>query len=442
MSTASGSSTRVPGERGPQPAGQTTAAGVPAVVPAGLWSLLWALYTTQFIGASFLSTGLTGILRDGGAALSTLGTLQLLGLIWPLKVLWAPLLDRWSPSPSAGHHRAWALLLQSLMVATLLCLALIGDPVAQLGPVILLAGLFVLFSATQDIAADALSVRELPDAQHDRGAAVQVAASYVGTVIGGGAALAVHDLWGWRAAVGLLAVCTAAAMIPVLRHREAPRAGAAAARPRWADLVGVLAAPKARLWAFAALPLATGGSAALWSLVTPVLTDAQWSLARIGLVTSVVAAVPALAAGLAAGAALPRWGRAPVMAVGAGMQALGGVLLLPMAAAAAGPEAADATGPEGICAVAGACLLLAGYTVLNTGMYAVNLDLCRTGHAGTDFTLLSCLAMLAGTIGAWAGLSAAAATGYLVAILLGLAVTAAGIVVVQRHQRATGRLPV
>ena len=30
------------------------------------WLLLWALYTTQFIGASFLSTGLVGILRDGG----------------------------------------------------------------------------------------------------------------------------------------------------------------------------------------------------------------------------------------------------------------------------------------------------------------------------------------------------------------------------------------
>ena len=32
----------------------------------GFWGLLWALYTTQFIGAAFLSTGLVGILRDGG----------------------------------------------------------------------------------------------------------------------------------------------------------------------------------------------------------------------------------------------------------------------------------------------------------------------------------------------------------------------------------------
>ena len=45
------------------------------------WLLLWALYTTQFIGASFLSTGLVGILRDGGTDLGTLGMLQLLALV-------------------------------------------------------------------------------------------------------------------------------------------------------------------------------------------------------------------------------------------------------------------------------------------------------------------------------------------------------------------------
>ena len=50
-------------------------------VAAGLWSLLWALYTTQFIGASFISTGLTGILRSGGVDLA------MLGLLWERHLL-------------------------------------------------------------------------------------------------------------------------------------------------------------------------------------------------------------------------------------------------------------------------------------------------------------------------------------------------------------------
>ncbi len=402
-------------------------------VAAGLWSLLWALYTTQFIGASFISTGLTGILRSGGVDLAMLGLLQLLGLIWPLKILWAPLVDRWSPARAAGHHRAWLILLQSLMVLSLLGLALIGDPVAQLGPVAVLAGLFVLFSATQDIAADALSVRQLPEDRHDDGAGVQVAASYVGTVIGGGLALVVHDQWGWRAAVVLLVLCTAAAMIPVLRCREPEREDLAHVRLRLRDVVGVLAQPGARLWGLGAIPLVAMGSAGMWSLVTPILTDAGWSLSRIGLTTSVLASIPALGAGLLAGRLMGRWGRAPIMGLGAGVQLLGGLLMLPLVLG----SAASAT--AGAAAVLGACLILAGYTVANTGMYAVNLDLSRPDHAGTDFTLLSSLNMLAGTIGAWAGLTVAAFTGYPISLLVGLVVAAAGILTAQRHQRVWGR---
>ncbi|MDN5703621.1 MAG: hypothetical protein L0H00_11675 [Micrococcales bacterium] len=75
----------------------------------------------------------------------------------------------------------------------------------------------------------------------------------------------------------------------------------------------------------------------------------------------------------------------------------------------------------------------------NTGMYAVNLDLSRPDHAGTDFTLLSSLNMLAGTIGAWAGLTVAAFTGYPISLLVGLVVAAAGILTAQRHQRVWGR---
>lgn len=402
---------------------------------ASLWLLLWALYTTQFIGASFLQTGLTGILRDGGAELSTLSTLQLLGLAWPLKFLWAPVLDRWSPRPRSGHHRSWVILLQSLMVLSLLGLAWIGDPIQGLGVVVILAAAFVLFSATQDVAADALSVRGLPVAQHDAGAGVQVAASYIGTVIGGGLALLVYDLMGWRAAVVLLVLCTATAMIPVLRYREPAHADLSVKRPRIGDMFGVLGQPGAKLWGLVAVPMVSLGSAAVWSLVTPALVDAGWSLARIGLVTSVVASIPALVAALLGGALSRRWGRAPTMLLGAVIQLLGGLSLIPIITGYGGFPA----GLTAVLAVFGTCLVLSGYTVMNTGIYAVNLNLARPAHAGADFTLLTSISMLAGTIGAWAGLLVASFAGYGVAAMFGLAIAVGGVAMCRRHQARWGK---
>lgn len=404
----------------------------PRVTRRSFWVLLWALYTTQFIGASFLSTGLTGILRDGGAELSTLGMLQLLGLVWPVKFLWAPLVDRWSPRAASGHYRTWLLILQSLMVLSLLGLTLVPDPVAGLGAVVILAGAFVLFSATQDIAADALSVRGLERGDHDAGAGVQVAASYLGTLVGGGLALLVYDLWGWRAAVLVLVFFTGLAVVVVARYVEPARETAVRPRIRLSDMFGVFTQPGARLWGLVAVPLIALGSGALWSLVTPALVDAGWSLTRIGVVTSVVASVPALAAALAGGRMCRRWGRATTMLLGAGIQLLGGLCFVPVVTAVlrVGSSA------ELVLGVVGTSCVLAGYTIMNTGIYAVNLGLARSENPGGDFTLLTSISMLGGTVGAWAGLTVAALSNYGVALALGLLCAGAGIAVSRRGFRS------
>lgn len=400
---------------------------------SSFWILLWALYTTQFIGASFLSTGLTGILRDGGADLTTLGLLQLLGLVWPLKFLWAPVVDRWSPKAAAGHYRAWLLILQSLMMVSLLGLSLVSDPVADLGSVVILAGVFVLFSATQDIAADALSVRGLQRSEHDTGAGIQVAASYLGTLAGGGFALLVYDLWGWRAAVLVLVFLTGLAMIPVTRHVEPTRVIKASARVRLSEILGVFAQPGARVWGLIAVPLIVLGSGAVWSLVTPALVDAGWSLTRIGLVTSVVASVPALAAALAGARMCTRWGRTISMIVGACIQLAGSLVLMPVVT-----PGLDVGGSlELMLGVVGSSCVLVGYTVMNTGIYAVNLGLAREQNPGGDFTVLTSIGMFGGTVGAWAGLTVAAHSNYGVALTAGLLCAGAGIAVSRYGRRLT-----
>ncbi|MEE3920363.1 hypothetical protein V2I01_25660 [Micromonospora sp. BRA006-A] len=126
----------------------------------GRLGTLTALYVTQYLGIGFITVGLTAILRDGGTSLDTLALLQVVGLIWPVKFLWAPLLDRYG-SRRRGHYRSWLLVLQAVLVLTLLALLPFSRPADQLGPVIAVCAAFVFFSATQDIAVDAVAVRLL-----------------------------------------------------------------------------------------------------------------------------------------------------------------------------------------------------------------------------------------------------------------------------------------
>ena len=93
----------------------------------------------------------------------------------------------------------------------------------DLGPVFAICALFVLFSATQDIAADALAVRLLTDSGRGIGNGIQVGGNYLGSVVGGGLALVVYDRWGWVPAILLLALLTATALGVVIGFREPTR---------------------------------------------------------------------------------------------------------------------------------------------------------------------------------------------------------------------------
>lgn len=69
-----------------------------------LVGVLGSLYTAQYLGTGFLYFGLVSILRRQGTALEHLAVFQLVGVVWALKFLWAPLLDAFGARPH-GHYR-------------------------------------------------------------------------------------------------------------------------------------------------------------------------------------------------------------------------------------------------------------------------------------------------------------------------------------------------
>ncbi|MCZ2817551.1 MFS transporter [Modestobacter sp. VKM Ac-2984] len=407
------------------PSTPTVAETAPVGPGRSPWVLLSTLWVTQYVGIGFLTVGLVAILRADGVSLADLSLISLLGLAWPLKLLWAPLLDRYG-SRRLGHHRSWLLALQTGMVLALLGLLPFEDPAASLGPLVVVCAVYVLLSATQDVAADALAVRLLRPQDRGLGNGVQVGASYLGTVLGGGLCVLVYDRAGWTAAVLLLAALTLVALAVVLRFREPARDPRPPGNAAWGALIGVFRRPGVPVWALGVVPLVYGGAAGVYALPSAALVDAGWSLTRIGVVTGVVISVPAALAGPLAGWLVRRWGRAAVLVGGGAALAVSTAGLVPLLLGSA-PLVGTVVALSGF---------LVAYTALNVVVYTVSMDLSRPATAGTDFTTLTTVPLLASFLTASAALATAALVGYVASAAVWCGVTLLGVALGVRWLRA------
>jgi len=136
------------------------------------WSELFSAYTQTttlrmfFLGFSaglplLLVLGTLGFwLREAGIDRSTIGYLSWIGLIYGLKWVWAPLVDRLKIpilSSLLGRRRAWLLTAQLLVIGGLIGMSF-SDPSQQVHVIAWFALLVAFGSATQDIALDAFRI--------------------------------------------------------------------------------------------------------------------------------------------------------------------------------------------------------------------------------------------------------------------------------------------
>jgi PAT family beta-lactamase induction signal transducer AmpG len=99
-------------------------------------------------------------LREAGIDRTTIGYLSWIGLIYGLKWVWAPLVDRLQIpilSSLLGRRRAWLLTAQLLVIGGLIGMSF-SDPSQQVHVIAWFALLVAFGSATQDIALDAFRI--------------------------------------------------------------------------------------------------------------------------------------------------------------------------------------------------------------------------------------------------------------------------------------------
>ncbi len=404
----------------------TTVAVDPKTLGTERFRLITALYFTQWLGVGFLTIGLVAILREGGTSLATLGLLQTIGIIWPLKFLWAPLVDRYG-SRRHGHYRSWLVPLQLGLVLSLLALTPFVTPSDHLGPIIAICLVFVFFSATQDIAADAVAVRLLSAGDRGLGNGIQVGGNYLGSVVGGGLAVVVYDRLGWVAAILMLAALTATALAVVVAYRE-PAREIVVVRPGFRDLLGVFRQEGCRSWTFVVVPLYYIGAAVGYAIVSPALVDAGWSLTKIGVVTGVVASVPAVLTALGAGWLVARLGRRRVLVLGGLLLALSSLCLMPLALGSTST----------LWTSVALCLFMGTYAMANVVVYTINMDYSRADSAGTDFTTLTSFALAVSFLAAGLALTLAELIGYPGVLVASIVLVLVGTALGARHQTRHG----
>ena len=146
--------------------------------------------------------------------ITTIAAFSLIGLPYSLKFLWAPLMDRYMP-PFLGRRRGWILLAQLLLAAILAMMAL-TDPVGAMPRLALLALLLAFVSASQDIVYDAYRTDMLLPAERGLGAAVTVGGYRFAMIMSGALVLVLSDRIGWRNSYLLMASLMVLALLPTL----------------------------------------------------------------------------------------------------------------------------------------------------------------------------------------------------------------------------------
>lgn len=170
---------------------------------------------------------LSAWLRQAGIERTTIGMLAWVSILYSIKFLWAPVVDRVAPpflQRALGRRRGWMLLAQCGIAVGLFNIGL-SDPAAGVRHLALWALFTTFCAATQDIALDAWRIESaaLP-LQGAMLGAYQIGYR-VALICGGAGALAIAGQAGWHASYRTMAALVAVGVVTTLLVPE-PRAAA------------------------------------------------------------------------------------------------------------------------------------------------------------------------------------------------------------------------
>ncbi|MEM8970836.1 MAG: MFS transporter [Pseudomonadota bacterium] len=176
------------------------------LVPATNWLLIavGVIGITQAIVGQFVSQGVPLFLRSAGQPSQVVGLVFLASLPYILKILWAPLVDRWK-IVRFGHFRSWVIFSQIVSI-TLIAGLFFVSPKDSPYALITLALLIMTALATQETAISGLMVRLVAANERAKFSAVRAAANGAAAAIVGFGAIYILADFGWQIVITALGV--------------------------------------------------------------------------------------------------------------------------------------------------------------------------------------------------------------------------------------------
>jgi PAT family beta-lactamase induction signal transducer AmpG len=237
-------------------------------------------------------------LRSEGVSLTQIGLLSTVGLIWTLKLFWAPAVD------GIATYPRW---IAGALAAITVALVLLAAAPAPATPLFwTLVVIIVIGSATQDIAVDAYTIAATPSKWLGIVNSIRVTA-YRAALIAAAAGLAWLGQWtGWRTAF-LVAAATAGAFfvasffLPPTTRPPATAGSAIAGLRRW------LARPGALLLLLIVFLYRLSDSS-LNQMIRPFWVDNHYSPAEIATVNTAIGISFTIIGAWLGGLAIVRWG--------------------------------------------------------------------------------------------------------------------------------------
>ena len=306
---------------------------------------------------------LSAWLAREGIDKSTIGHVSWVALLYGLKFIWSPLVDRLQlPVIGSifGQRRSWMLMAQTGVICGLLAMAS-SNPVNHLELLVYSALLVAFSSATQDISIDAWRIEAMP--MEDQGA---MAATYqigyrIGMLLAGGGAFTLAHYYSWPLAYTVMAMCMIVGMITTLvipepdhlvsretwkqeekvihfleNSSHLPRT----ARDVYAWIIGAVICPFTEFFSrngrFALVILLFIGlfrisDITMGVMANPLYVDVGFSDLDIGVVTKTVGPFITIAGALLGGSLVIRFGVLPVLLAGAILVMLTNLLFVSIA---------------------------------------------------------------------------------------------------------------
>jgi MFS transporter, PAT family, beta-lactamase induction signal transducer AmpG len=379
-------------------------------------------------GLPYLLVGstLAAWLTQAGVPLGDLGLFSIVALPYSLKLLWAPLVDRFA-LPFLGRRRGWLVAFQLALVAALLVLGSVSPRAAPVAFAALSVAVTVL-AASQDLVVDAYRTDLLAADERAAGTALFVLGYRLAMLVSGGAALiaADHLPFGrvYQGCATLLGIGVVAALAapepPAVRAPATLRAAVVAPLTDWfarPGAVGLLAF--ILVYRLADLVVA--------AMSVPFLLHVGFSNTAIGLATKTAGMAATIAGALGGGAIVARRGlQRPLVTFGIASSLS---TLAWAALALAGKR--DAL----MLVVVGVHYLLVGAAI--AAVEALLLTCCNRRYGATQYALLASVAGLGGRVAAAGSGYTAAAIGWPAFFTVAAAVGVAGIVVTARWAAAS-----